>query len=163
MRSFVLSGLAAVLLLPAALSAQTASYTFFGPSCTTRNVHFKVFGTPRIGQSFQIEAPAVFSRGDFAGGAWITTGPTRLSRPLDISVLTRPGHSFCGFLLTSISILHPTPYVWSGGNVKVTYPVPNDRSLLGLRFYQQVLGWEWKHNQGYRYTLSRGGHGVIGT
>jgi hypothetical protein len=44
---------------------------------------------------------------------------------------------FCGQLLTSIEVVTPVPAL--AGPQLVPFSVPNDRLLLGVRFYQQVV------------------------
>ena len=62
---------------------------------------------------------------------------------------------WCGQLMTSIDIVI---HVSSG---TVVMPIPNDKALMGLAFYQQTLqDWVIVARQ---LSLSRLGNGVIGT
>ena len=62
--------------------------------------------------------------------------------------------------------LRPNMGPYSPCVTKVLFPIPNDRNLLGLSFYQQIMLIHLQSlNQTcpIRISLSRGGHGIIGT
>ena len=76
-----------------------------------------------------------------------------------------PGQPLLGFLYSSAELVIKSPVYpgqyWYAGTFTLWIPIPNDPSLIGANFYQQVLEtitpyFNW-------LILSRGGHGVIGT
>lgn len=180
MRRLFLSALVAALFVPACLTAQKASYTFFGTGCQNKNskelVLFGVRGRPKLGGAFYVRAYSSFWSGllSWPTGTthFIITGFSNknfatLRLPFDTSVLTRmPIFNWCGHLRTSIISIHQIPRTKPPSVVETAFYVPNDRMLLGLHFFQQVWELQWSEPPAplSRYHLfSRGGHGVIGS
>ena len=170
MRRLVLSAVAALLFVPATLTAQKASYTYVGTGARTckASLTLVAVGLPKIGsKTFGIQVYASWGiPSDYAIG-WLLTGFSNkkfggLTLPFDISVV---GPSFEGLLRNSIEIVQPGPPGQRNTLVTIPFPIPNDQSLLGLSFYQQVLlqSSTTVRPGCWLYSLSRGGHGVIGT
>lgn len=166
--------LATLALLVAPLLGQQASYSFFGQGCPQGEPPFRVIGVPRLGGTFAVETNGSCRGLCLDGGVeyWVLTGVSNtrmgtLPLPFDTSVFTGQYGAyftrFCGFLRTSMDSVIWTPAA-SQGPVQVVFTVPNNPGLLGMSFYQQVLGYTWSSwvwQAGF--ALSRGGHGVIGT
>lgn len=167
------AALPCALVLSSLLPAQTASYSFVGRDCGNSSTQMlDVIGTPKLGSTFYM----VIS-GSYMGPwqAWtlnfLFTGASNknffsLKLPFDISALSYGNHTFCGVLRNDVISVFRAPNLVP--RVKVPFPVPNDRSLLGVSIYHQafrIMGFynprytTWR----YLYDISRGGHGVIGT
>lgn len=158
------------------VSAQAASYTFFGAACTTGRISplgpvpFTVVGTPRLGMSFDVvtECTASYPWGNrrnvllLTGASNTAIGGVRL--PFDLALLS-PADPFCGLLRTSSEVVLSVPrqldYTTPS---QLTFQVPNLPALIGANFYQQVLSIELStFGPPFRaMASSRAGHGVIG-
>ncbi len=168
------------LVLSSTVSAQQASYTYIDqpPQYQVPGAPLlEALNTPKIGTTFQIQ---VTSTGGyypvpcfgFPGGYAITFHYTYLllgaSNPaveIPFFVLGGSGWFWGGFLFSSGEIVLPTPY--GPPVVPMSIPIPNDLSLIGIPFFQQVVQDSQSEScfiRGSRRTisLSRGGHGVIG-
>ncbi len=170
MRRLVLSALAATLFVPATLTAQAASYSYVGKGAANCFVPpptptLVAMGLPKIGSTtFGIQVDVSWVSGVYRSFGLLLTGFSNtsyggLTLPFDISVLS---FIYRGLLRNSIEIIQPVPVDNLGRFVTIPFPIPNDNGLLGFSFYQQVyvqqISWLCMRN-----TLSRGGHGVIGT
>jgi hypothetical protein len=133
-------------------SAQRATYTFFGesawpcgPSYTPALAPVNV---PRLGTSFRLNVAPSCSISMHAGmEVFLITGFSRTSfgalrLPFDVSVLTTHPilDSWGGTLHVSADWIQLMP--WGSGMtpVEVAWDIPDDPLLVGLEFYQQVLG-----------------------
>lgn len=177
-RRQALVALAAGFLLPGALVAQTASYTFFGTSSPDAPLSAK--GTPKLNSTFHLVVRGGWAVGNIIVRTFIHTGvsrtqlgPYRLPLPLEgLSHCRRPSPigcldrvTFTGWLLTSSDLLLTVPYS-SEKETAVPIAIPNDQALLGVNFYQQSFVYSDGVNGPYRvreFHFSRGGHGLIGT
>ncbi len=163
MRAIVLSILAVILLTPM-LSAQTASYSYFGTGYSA-TPPFLVTGTPTLGGTITVQTHGTYS-GLFEIGQSVLIigisdeiwGP--LSLPFNLTGVGGP-------LLVSVDLLIPVPTaLYPATLVSIPVAIPNDPILLGLHFYQQVVQ---VHQTCFKFgcspatvSLTRGGHGVIG-
>ena len=145
----------AALLLAGSLSAQKASYTFFGKHKCNSNHVFRVSGVPKLGTTLiiTIPQPAFF----FGAVGFLITG-TKLATPIDVSAF---GRGSCGTLrVRPLAITFAPTNSQFPGEYKVRMTIPNARQLIGVQFFQQtgVL---------YGFPLinlsAQAGHGVIGT
>lgn len=163
--------IAAALVIAGSVSAQKASYTYIGKGCT---VPFDVSGTPKLGSTFHVRTlnSHVWCGNANVDQLFVLTGFSNkragpIQLPFDILVLRSVfGGAWCGHLRTSMDVVTPVPFgPYPPRTVSVSFPIPNAPTLIGLQFYQQVF---WVSNYGEcvvgdYYSLSRGGHGVIGT
>jgi len=154
----------AAALLPSALSAQSATYEYFGTGyCATPS--FTVTGLPVLGGSFAVETPGSYSGFFQVSQSLLITGvsdQTWSGLPLPYAF---PG--FCGPLLASVESLKSVASVPTPGTlVSTPLTIPNDANLLGASFYQQVVQIEQLCGKiGCNppdVRLTRGGHGVVG-
>ena len=169
--------LMAVLTTLSAASTQSASYRIVGTPCTTGRltsgvgpVPLSVRGLPRIGTSFTVvtEGSARYpwgsSRAVFLFTGFSNTSAGGLRLPFDVSTLF-PGEPFCGLLRTSAELRMPLPLVRDYRQaVGISFTIPNDRTLIGIRFFQQVMSLE-RSSFGPPFragSLSAGGEAVIG-
>jgi hypothetical protein len=162
------------------VSAQQASYAFFGesfwpcePSYTPALVPVNV---PRLGKTFRLKvAPSGSHSMHSSQEVFLITGFSRtafgpLRLPYDVRVLTTdPLHdSWGGILYVSVDWIQLMP--WGPGTtpVEVAWDIPDDPLLVGLEFYQQVLsvcsygqgsGSDWLR---VSRALSQAGRGRIG-
>jgi len=163
MKLLAVQGILVLFLVSNSLQAQSASYsiTNWKLSCT---------GHPRWGKSWQpkLVAKTLPKLGgrlqletDFPtapyGIVLLFTGVSdkkfgTLKLPLNPSTFLRG--VWCGQLMTSVDIMTP-----AGGTV--WFPIPNDRGLIGLRFFQQTFQ-TYNVSPG-QFSLSALGVGVIGT
>ena len=144
--------------------AQTsATYGFFGKGCQLgslgEKVVFRVSGLPRIGKSIAIQTASP----NLTKQVYVLTGISKtryasIKLPFNTAALTRNGFTFCGDLRTSVEVV----LVVARGRT-TTLLIPNDKSLIGLRFYQQVMEATNIPARGLFADLSRGGEGRIGT
>ena len=150
---------AIAMLLPAVLSAQTASYTYVDQKAPYKNQGvplLKAVTLPRIGQTFTLEVPdSGMNCCPFYMNGLLATG----ARPMNMRF-----DALGGFLYASPDVVLPTPQGSPSSVIsrtKMSFQIPNSPQLLGVRFYQQVL--QTARNQFWSVTyLSRGGIGVIG-
>jgi hypothetical protein len=149
---------AAVSLLPTALSAQQASYTYLDQPARYDNWHgLRPLNLPRAGQVFQLEVPSwTWNLCDEWVTYWLLTGlsnPAIDLGPLGIpSVLMSSGEAI-------VSTLDP-----SHGAIVISYPIPSHPGMLGMAFYQQLYAYSEQlcvSPTPYQ-SLSRAGRGVIG-
>lgn len=164
------SAIAVVLLaLAAAGKAQTsASYSFFGNNCTLGSPLFNNLTLPQVGTALQIQTQSswnqtIYDTGDvflvtgFSNQMW---GSTPL--PFDTSVLSGGIITFCGHVYTSGELVQHMPVMPQVVPVVVDFPIPNQRSLIGAQFHQQVIRWgriRWGYTS---WHLTRGGTARIG-
>jgi len=137
---------------------QNASYTFFGKRCIGTTFHVK--GLPKLGGAFFVTTGPTIIKSGFIN--WILTGlsTTRwnnISLPFDTRALSSPPLSqWCGQLLVSGEL-----FMLSVGTNR--FSIPNDKRLLGVVFYQQVLDQRPNRMRFGRYSaLSQGGKAVVG-
>lgn len=170
-------GLAAFLALAPSLTAQAASYTIVGTSCTTGRISAQIgpvplrnIGLPRLGATFSIETESTASypwgnrRTVLLLSGVSNTSAGGVPLPFDISVLS-PTEPFCGLLRTSMEFIatlprqsdHTTPS-------RIDFQVPNTPSMIGVRLFQQVLSIEsTTFGPPFRsMALSAGGEARIG-
>lgn len=170
-------GLATFLALVPSLTAQAASYTIVGTSCTTGRISAQIgpvplrnVGLPRLGTTFSIEteSTATYPWGNRRTVLLLTgisnTSAGGVPLPFDISVLS-PTEPFCGQLRTSMEFIatlprqsdHTTPS-------RIDFQVPNTRSMIGVRLFQQALSIEsTTFGPPFRsMALSAGGEAQIG-
>ncbi len=160
--SSILAGVVLMFAMP--LSAQAASYTY-----TSGMGYLKALNLPKLGTTFQVRVPnpgydCSWYEPNYPHTKFRYYLATGVSNP-KVSI---PG---LGTVFTSAEILTRTPWA-SCKNYWVTmsFPIPNSPHLVGVRFYQQVLGMRLDYPGGWwgpgtpkiTYFLSRGGIGVIG-
>jgi len=136
--------------------AQAAKYEHFGTGCQLPPVRFHVSGVPRLGKSVVISSDAYTGKNKWV---YLVTGFSDsrwagLALPFSRFPIIK-GVTWCGPLLVSMHVIQPAL-----GNVR--FPIPNDKRLLGLRFYQQIEHITFLPNVGFRVAYSRGGRGTIG-
>jgi hypothetical protein len=167
----------AALICSAVLNAQSATYRFAGTGCTGGRlspgigpVPLSVSGTPRVGGGFdvQTEGSTNYPWGN-RRTVFLLTGSSDQSAfgvplPFDVAALS-PGSPFCGLLRTSgeavVQVPNTSPYT---AMATVRFVIPNDPSLLGVAFHQQVLSIE-RSTFGPPFqalALSASGIGTIG-
>ncbi|MCI0587957.1 MAG: hypothetical protein L0323_14085 [Planctomycetes bacterium] len=164
MRSLHLSLLAAVLFVHSA-PAQSASYAYFGTGCSP-TVPMTVTGVPTLGGSFSLETYGTYSSGFFGwSNSTLLLGFSNQTWAGGALPFAFPTPSPCGSLLVSPDILVGAPA--GNGLVSVAFAVPNDASLLGVTFYQQVARLFVSCGKmgcgSPNVWFSVGGEGVIGT
>ena len=162
MRTSVLSALPALLVLATSIPAQSASYTYYGTGCSTASP-FSVDGLPKLGRTVTVKCYGS-SRNFFA-----TTVRSLLTGFSDkqIGPIKLPLYGLgCGALLASNEIVLPIPYSARNTLVSIPVPIPNDKRLVGLSFYQQVVEFARYCSKmrcgGWSISFTRAGHGVIG-
>lgn len=169
---------AAALLFPAALAAQTASYTFFGTP--SQSCPLGVQGTPKLGTTYHLIVRPGWTFGNVIATTFLYTGVSNtkfagytLPLPLEsLSHCRRWDRNVCvdtvtfyGSLLTSSDWLGVVPFS-PQKEILVPCTVPNDAALLGVSYYQQAFTYDSGVNGFFfvrSFHFSRGGHGVIGT
>ena len=167
MRSLHLSLLAAVLFVHSA-PAQSASYAYFGAGVGCSSPPLTVSGLPTLGGTFSVQTWSSVGTPGFSGWS-LTMVATGFSNqdwggvPLPYTLPFAPA---CGSVLVSPDVLLPVPATNPGGFASVPFAVPNDASLLGMTFYQQVPRLYTSCMKmgcfGPFLQLSVGGQGVIG-
>jgi hypothetical protein len=130
---------------------------FLTPGAGSSNPRLSVNGRPVVNRSYDVElaeANKVSVAILFTGSSDQNAGGIPL--PFDLAAVGAPGCK----LLVSLQILLTTP-TDQNGLAKVTLPLPNDKSLIGAKLFQQwavvdpsanALGLAW----------SEGGKGTIG-
>jgi hypothetical protein len=149
----------AVALLSGAAAAQAASYTYIdqkgryknpGPKSSPPGPWLTALNLPKIGTTFKLRVPG--SDACIPCDFWVVG--TGLTNPnLEVRL-------YRGFLYTSAEV-----HKWTNPGaafVEMRFFVPNNAALIGVRFYQQVVGVFGSSQTGSSYQLSRGGAGVIG-
>lgn len=162
-------GLLAVLTV-AARSQGSASYGFFGSDCGSSTwipVPLTNLSLPRLGTTLRIQTLTSSMTPGSAQVVYLLTGLSNTSvagvpLPFDTSQLSRPGRLFCGNLYVSAEFVQPMP---NGGLVGVPividFPIPNQSTLIGARFYQQVMANATTFNDDEWY-FTRAGVAQIG-
>lgn len=164
---------AAFVFVPATLSAQTASYTYVGTGAGDcyGPLTLNAVGTPKIGSKtfgFQVDSSWWGGRAGWRYTFLLTGFSNRkyagLTLPFDVSVLSSPMRRWQGLLHNSIELMQAVPFGHRRRTlVFIPVPIPNDRGLLALSFYQQLLSYSGGTSTClFLNSLSRGGHGVIG-
>ena len=171
MRRLVLSALAAALLVPAALNAQKASYTYFAHN---KNCHFnerlQAIGVPKLGNIFKVQIPTSWcsqpSPPFICFGSILLTAGSRLRKPFNTALLSVRDASWCGLLYIPPDLIFIPPVTKDLKPIIFSFGIPNDRRFLGRSFYQQVIFWyggiDGSGRRVIYHALSRAGHGVIG-
>jgi hypothetical protein len=147
-----------LVLLPGVLDAQAASYTYIDQKAPYSNPGgsnpwLTALTLPKIGTAFKVQVP----------GTWCCSVPTvgaQYSLGIGVSNPKLNTPFLKGFLYTSAEILIPTR--WAGTSPwwqTLSFPIPNDSQLLGVKIYMQVLG---RGITGGVIGLSRGGVATIG-
>lgn len=146
----------ALLAIPA--TAQQGTYTLFGSGCN--QVSFVNKGVPTIGKSHQLVlGPSVrpprhplgilnFGISDKMFG--------NIKLPVD---LTPFGGKGCTIYISTELSVAPLPTTASG--LTVTVPVPNDRSLIGVVYFNQFILFS-PLEPGLNFSTSNAGKGVVG-
>jgi hypothetical protein len=121
--------------------AQQASYTTYGPACggthgdpPTMPVLWAT-GLPRLGSSFTVhyQSPRIACGRNYIS-PFLVTGKSAVAwRITDLGPVILGGPN-C-YVLSSAEVLQIDP--WGGATGQLTFVVPNDNALLGLRLYQQ--------------------------
>ena len=135
-----------VLALALPAGAQQASYTLFGEGCVSASATLGATGVPQLGSSFTVHYSGpnfVGVKGLFENGAhpWLLTGfsnTTWGAIPLPLLLPRTPLGVRCE-LLVSPDLVLPMPRLGSRYQDSLTFPVPNEPSLIGLVFHQQWL------------------------
>jgi len=156
------------------LSAQATSYTYIDQKAPYRNGGISFPGPmltalnlPKIGTTFQVQVPGDYSAFYCAGWGSSCHQYIHVSArhvlAFGVSNPNMPIPMFGGLLHSSAEVVIPAGYASSTwGFVKMSFPIPNSPQLVGVRFYQQVLGVSYSRLGPPTYALSRGGYGVIG-
>jgi hypothetical protein len=162
-----ISSLFALVVCAQALSGQSGSYGFLGTDCKNNTVpafHFRNIGLPKIGKNFWIETNPSLNPPSALWRYFLVTGVSNkrfgsLKLPFSIQGLSGVGRVFCGTLWNSMDLMQMVPVATKP--VRTSFAIPNNRSFLGLRFYQQVLLYR---SDPFEITvaLSKGGVGRIG-
>ena len=174
LRNAMIVSLVLVLTLSTAF-AQTASYKF-GPAqqgCSGNPVSFTVRGKPQLGTTITLGVTMEQNTATHFYLSLIMTGFSdkrwgAIKLPFDSRVLSFFTWTYqkywCGLLYVSGDAFTVVPGL-KRGPVYVRMPIPNNRALLGLRFYQQVLAYRRISLPVVleRFRFSRAGYGVIGT
>lgn len=166
-----LASLATLALLAQGARAQAAAYTFYGSDCSSPiwpGTVFTNIGLPKLGTTYFVETQS--SSGGIGGNvdAFIITGASRTlwagqALPLDTSLFTSIGSTFCGFLYASMDIVTKVPYRGVAPVLeRVPFTVPAAPALLGARVFQQVFQnvKSPNHND---FFFTKGGEAVLGT
>ena len=159
---------ALLFLLPCAVEAQKASYTYFGTDCVngcTLTAQFKATTQPRIGQSFSVNVSGLHCS---VGQTWffLLTGVSKtkwggVNLPAKLTFIVG-GFSALG---SGRCRLRVSPeFITPISSSIVKFQIPNSTLLLGVKFYQQVVGAGtlWEVGPPLYWASSRGGVGVIG-
>ena len=143
-------------LLSASLAAQAASYTYIDQQPPYANpTWLTALNLPQLGSTFRVQVPfSIYTCCPFQRDYWLATG------------FGNPNLRFPalgGFLYTTGDLQVLRTYNGITGPYQfVDFPIPSSTALIGAQFFQQVL--ERAANSFWTtLTLSRGGHGVIGT
>ncbi|MHC4812184.1 MAG: hypothetical protein ACYTGW_00580 [Planctomycetota bacterium] len=166
--SSILAGVTLMFAMP--LAAQAASYTYISqPNSFWHAPWLTALSLPKIGTAFKFQVPNGPGVVYPPGGYPIYYVAFGLSNPnVRHPGLGAPGNG--DYLFTSAEILMPATQDWTGypnklppSTVTMSFPIPDSSTLLGVRFYQQVLE-VYRCNLCYPYFthLSRGVAGVIG-
>jgi len=152
------------------LAAQAASYTYINqkggppikPMLTALNL-------PKVGTTFKVQVP---ESGRSINWCWWAHCPYRHPYAYWYSFLAiglrNPNMAIPalnGYVFTSAEFLTLTPArneILKWGSVTMSFPIPDSRELVGVKFYQQVLVQHFPPDMLPWYSLSRGGVGVIG-
>jgi len=137
----------------------TAAYTTYGSGCPTKlPPSLTSTGRPLLASSFSVDlanakarSPALLLLG-FSNTQWIPG----IKLPLALGGLGAPGCS----LLCSTEVMFPTA-TDASGNARVGLAIPNARSLLDLKFYNQYFVFDKKVNA-LGMAASNGGKATIG-
>jgi len=162
----ILAGVVLMFAMP--LAAQEASYSY-----TSGVGYLTAKNLPKLGTTFQVLVP---NENYFFGCGWYEPQyphtKYRFFLATGVSNPRLPIPALNGTLFTSAEILTPAPWGASCKQASVTmsFKIPDSPSLVGVRFYQQVLGMQLDYPGGWfgpgtpkiTYFLSRGGMGVIG-
>ncbi len=124
----------ALALTVSATHAQSASFASYGAAC--KSTALSVTGLPKLGTSFTVHGiafPSVCTR-KFCG---CTVGPCNDCRGsvlfLGLGKLNAPLPGGCPLLVT------PDLLFTANFPGQITFPVPNNQALLGVKFHQQRL------------------------
>lgn len=165
--------LAGLVLMSAPLSAQAASYTYIDQKAPYQNggltfpaPMLTALNLPKIGTTFQVQVPndyiATYCVGFMGCSQYVTVRASHVLA-FGISNPNLPIPMLGGFVYSSAEVIIPAPFSNSQvGLVKMSFSIPNSPQLVGVRFYQQVLGVQWTIGYSTKHVLSRGGYGVIG-
>jgi len=152
------SVLLAIALSAAPVAAQVGTYSTFGTGC--QSASFTNHGVPVIGHSFDLvlshavkppQLPLAVLHFGISKKMW---GPIPL--PFD---LTPFGAKGCQILTSGEFAIRPIPT--TPKQVRVTIPIPVDRRLVGIEFFNQFIVLS-PHNNGLNVATTNGGQGRIG-
>ncbi|GEM_PF-6506844 len=170
---FFLSLFLGLLLEAPTLKGQAASYSFVGKDCGNSSVQMlEVQGVPKLGTTFFLITSGSNHSNPIAWTSnFLFTGISNtnfggLKLPFDLAKLSTVRNTFCGILRNDILVVNLAPE----GIPRPKYPIviPQDKSLIGLRFYHQafrLMGFYDLRTQRwtYFYDISREGIAVVGT
>lgn len=140
--------LTAALLAAASLSAQTASFTVFGTGCASQTPSMTATGLPRLGQTFTVISRPQAGCSFGGGGStcrwlYLMTGLSNSQiggQPLPMLLpTTLTGGEVGCVLYTSADAIVPGTDNPFALETLVTFTVPSDPRLLGVRLYHQWL------------------------
>ena len=134
-----------------------ATYKPFGKGCsgTAGIPSLAKVKTPELGGAFKVSAS------NLPGSSWLMFGSSNskwLSLTLPFS-LTGAGAPGCSILVSFDLFAAPLSVV--SGKAQFSQSIPNDKRLLGIRFYNQVLSLDARANR-LGLVLSNGAEAVIG-
>ncbi|HHI80113.1 MAG TPA: trypsin-like serine protease [Planctomycetes bacterium] len=134
-----------------------AIYQPFGKGCSgTAGIPSLVkVQTPELGGALKVSAT------NLPGSSWLMFGSSKskwlgLTLPFSLTGAGAPGCS----VLVSFD-LYAAPLSVVSGKAQFNQAIPNDKRLLGIRFYNQVLSLDSRANR-LGLVLSNGAEGVIG-
>jgi len=159
-RFCLLSASALLCLCGAAFSQTSGSYTTFGSGCPGSNKQTPVLGhvsVPVIGKQFSVTLTGAKA----STGAGLITGSSNtmwsiLPLPLPLGAI---GADKC-YLNVSFETMLPIA-VDAAGKASIVANLPNDKSLVGVQFYQQIMIVDLGANS-LGLVFTNGGAGKIG-
>ena len=135
---------ALLFLLPGAVAAQAASYTYINqktPYLNPRPPWLTALNLPKVGTTFKVQVRGHSRRVQ----SWLAVG---VKNP-NVAIPAWGGVLFTSteyYLLTPLSPGGPGGF--SPKMVTVSFAIPNSSQLLGATFYQQVLSGYWLFGYG---------------
>lgn len=135
------------MLLAAAAWSQAASYKYIDQTAPYKNpspAMLTALNLPKLGQVFRVSVPA----SNPLGWTWYVLALGIKPTKIEVS-------AWQGYLYVVPSVVTMVPK--GNGSYTFSYSIPQDKSLLGQAFYQQVL---WGS---LAPRIGRAGHGVVGT
>ena len=175
----LLPALLALFLFASAAHSQQASYTYWPVPPSNPFPALSASNTPRIGTSLDLQLRSSFYADLGSSRIWSDSflmtgasrtawGSLRLPWTPNLTLYCKGSRAtWKNSLLISIDAFSWIPRSNSTYST-IKLPIPNDSSLLGVHFYQQLLIYSVTHvnwplgSPTCNFFLSRGGHGVIG-